>query len=71
MIVSKERLEAVLNLSRSGVAQVVDLKVLGCQAVEVQHVAEAEWRGSRHLAEVACNALAVVGELPRCRLLRG
>eukprot|EP00965_Chrysotila_dentata_P163925 5412008-Pleurochrysis_carterae.AAC.1 len=44
MIVSKERLEAVLNLSRSGVAQVVDLKVLGHQVVEAQRVAEAEWQ---------------------------
>eukprot|EP00965_Chrysotila_dentata_P031268 1040976-Pleurochrysis_carterae.AAC.1 len=55
MIVSNECLEAVLNLSSSGVAQVVDLKVLGCQVVKGHHVAEAEWRRSRHLAEVAGN----------------
>eukprot|EP00965_Chrysotila_dentata_P118088 3903084-Pleurochrysis_carterae.AAC.1 len=62
MIISKERHEEVLNISSSGVAQIVDLKVLGCQVVEAQHVAEAGWRGSRHLAEVAGNtALAVVG----------
>eukprot|EP00965_Chrysotila_dentata_P161367 5328912-Pleurochrysis_carterae.AAC.1 len=65
MIVSKKRLEAVLNLSSSGIAQVVDLEVLGCQVVEAQHVAEAKWRRSWHLAEVAGNTLAV-GELPRC-----
>eukprot|EP00965_Chrysotila_dentata_P017983 597068-Pleurochrysis_carterae.AAC.1 len=66
MIVSKERLEALLNLSSSSIAQIVDLTVLGCQVVEAQHVAEAEWRGNRHLAEVVGSTLAVVGELPRC-----
>eukprot|EP00965_Chrysotila_dentata_P067625 2237940-Pleurochrysis_carterae.AAC.1 len=71
MIISKEHLEAVLNLSSSCVAQAVYLKVVGCQVVKAQHVEEAEWRKSRHLAEVAGNTLAVLGELPRYRLLRG
>eukprot|EP00965_Chrysotila_dentata_P067530 2235357-Pleurochrysis_carterae.AAC.1 len=71
MIISKKRLEAVLKLISSDVAQVVDLKVLGCQVLEAQHVAETKLRRSRHLAEVAGNTLAIVGELPRCRLLGG
>eukprot|EP00965_Chrysotila_dentata_P038133 1267363-Pleurochrysis_carterae.AAC.1 len=71
MVVGKERLEAVLNLSSSCVAQVVDLKAFCRQVVEAQHVAEATWRKSRHLAEVAGNTLAVAGELPQGRLLCG
>eukprot|EP00965_Chrysotila_dentata_P101439 3348816-Pleurochrysis_carterae.AAC.1 len=69
LIVSKERLKAVLNLSSSCIAQVVDLKLLGRQVVEAQHVAE--WQRSRHLAEVAGNTLAVVGEELQHRLLCG
>eukprot|EP00965_Chrysotila_dentata_P093172 3077395-Pleurochrysis_carterae.AAC.1 len=66
MVVGKKHLEAVLNLlSSSCVAQLVDLKVLGRQVVEAQHVAEANGSRSWHLAQDVDDALAVVGVLPQ------
>eukprot|EP00965_Chrysotila_dentata_P169504 5596483-Pleurochrysis_carterae.AAC.4 len=73
MVVGKERLKGILNLSCNYVAQVVDLKVLGNQVVEAQHAAEARRSRSWHLAQVRhWRCTRRTKEVPpRCGLLRG